>query len=190
MRYKQQTLFSHFKSSPPSSPERPKRKGRKQDATRRVEDSEVERAESESSDVVEVRPSPSKKASILQNDGPQEDSDSSDVGRIKFESKASSSSRMSSTISSDVSDRENVPVSSPHKRARVSDSDNSDDGSREERVIPTRSKARRQLQQSNSSDEDSPPKKSRLTKRKASPMSDEDEDVLDGIDEDSEQGAA
>ena len=182
-RYRQPTLLSHFSSSsPPVSPKkRPRKAGRR--ATRRADS---ESSEPSSSDVIDVKPSPSKKQAILKEEPTKVDSDSSDVEKIKFEKSSTSAASSKSELSDDAG----APaLFSQTIRNRVVDSGSSESEEEDIKPPPRRLKAPRRLKQELESSEEETPKKTRLIKRKESAseeeMSEED-DVLDGIDEKSE----
>ncbi|KAH8117556.1 hypothetical protein DFH11DRAFT_1575762 [Phellopilus nigrolimitatus] len=182
-KYRQLSLFDQLPSSPPHEAQTSSRKPLKKVKTKPSKRVQIN-SDSEVETVSPIRPSLLRK-SPLANLG--EESDSSDVGKIKFE-------RQSSPLPSDTgrnSDSDNLPeaglsTQTRHsKLRRVVDSDAEKDFSDVEIVSkPVGRRLKRKQGQIHDSDSDLPDKrKKRLVKGTRPSSGEENDDVLDGIDE-------
>ena len=196
---KQQTLFAHFSSSPP--PPDPKRQGAratiKSKAPKQVidSDSDVPHSKPLIRQIKRKNTNAKSKRKIDSDEDQEEDTDSSDAGKIKFEAQTSSDRTDSANGSESEEDEEgeNLAPSSPvrpGKRKLVFDSDpelSETVNGKSSNTSRRRSKPKVQHVHEIESDEEEQGKlrKSRFVKGERPIHEQDDDDVLDGIDEES-----
>ncbi|THH07442.1 hypothetical protein EW145_g3378 [Phellinidium pouzarii] len=189
-KYWQQSLLDIFSSSSPPAPKtslksakygKGKPKYCEQPST--SHDSDVEL-------MSPIRPARDFKKQIIGTGG---ESDSSDAGRIKFEAQSSSRSDTGGNLESDEVP---YPVSSAQsrlaKRSRILESDaekSDEDWNLESKVVKRQSSKRKQqqVQESGSESELVPEKRKRRLVKGERPSTEEADDVLDGIDEETKK---
>lgn len=184
--YKQQTLLSHFSSSPPpptSSNRKSQRIGKTKPKRVQESESDVELVESPV-----LKPDRRERRAVPNSEG---ESDSSDVGKIKFERYSSTDQGSGGTSGQASLEDEPLSPSRPAKRQRLlnSDSDENDvAGKRQGKLASRRLVKRDQQEESGSQSESDVPQKrrSRLVKGKRPASAEEGDDLMDGIDELSE----
>ncbi|KAL5529042.1 hypothetical protein ACEPAG_5016 [Sanghuangporus baumii] len=187
VKYKQQTLLSSFSSSP-SAPTRktnsggpPRKLGKTTQLRTQDSDSDAE--------IFELSAPKASKRKLRRSASEVEVSDSSDVGKIRFEEQASSSQNDATGRSSSETEADSSSPNRLVKRPRVSNTEsegNKLEGKRT-RLRSSRRLVKRDTTIDIRSDSDSDAQerpKGRLVKGKRPARSYEEEDILSGIDED------
>ena len=186
-KYKQRTLLESFSSSPPAPARNANRRNPKPG---RATQKQIHSSDSEAS----RSPAPKRHSRKHRRATSPvvEDSDSSDVGKIRFEAQSSSSETESDTRgqSSSEEEIESLSPKRPVKRQRIlnSESDQSDLDCKRTRLRSSRRDVKRDTAIEIRSDSESEPEqraRGRLVKGHRAASNNHDEDILSGIDEDS-----
>ncbi|EJD06032.1 uncharacterized protein FOMMEDRAFT_166326 [Fomitiporia mediterranea MF3/22] len=187
-KYKQQTLLAHFSSSPPPVPPSSAVSRGKSSQTWKRKSAREQDPESEVEDLDSPEIRTTKRRTQRRAPAVEEESDSSDVGKIKFESRSIS---VQSSVAGDSSSEAELlsPVrSSKRQRILNSDSDTGEAGSRSRRIHRRPSRGSEQERDESRSEVDLHHKGKRRLMRGRRPSShnsddNNEDDIMDGIDE-------
>ncbi|KAL5511845.1 hypothetical protein ACEPAH_5063 [Sanghuangporus vaninii] len=187
VKYKQQTLLSLFSSSP-SAPARKTDSRRSPEKPRRATQPRTHESDADAEIFESSAPKRSNRK-LRRSMNVAEDSDSSDVGKIRFEVQSSSSQSDATGRSSSEAEAEPLSPIRPAKRPRVSNTESEESELENKRVRfrPSRRLIKRDTTSDIRSDSESDAQersKRRLVKGNRPSRSDEEEDILSGIDED------